>query len=70
VVDAGDELHPHPRITFTFPAIERAELAVVTVAGEEKREAIDRIRKGEDLPGARIRAQQVLWLGDEAALAE
>jgi 6-phosphogluconolactonase len=70
VIDAGDELHPHPRITFTFPAIERAELAVVTVAGEEKREAIDRIRNGEDLPGARIRAHQVLWLGDKAALGE
>ena len=68
VIDTGDDLHPHPRITFTFPAIERAELAVVTVAGEEKRDAIARIRAGEDLPGARIRAQQVLWLGDAAAL--
>lgn len=69
VIDAGDELHPHPRITFTFAAIERAELVVVTVAGEEKRDAIARIRAGEDLPGARIRARQVLWLGDRAALA-
>jgi 6-phosphogluconolactonase len=68
VVENEDELHPHPRITFTFPAIERAELAVITVAGEEKREAIARIRAGEDLPGARIRAKQVLWLGDAAAL--
>jgi 6-phosphogluconolactonase len=68
VVETEDELHPHPRITFTFPAIERAELAIVTVAGEEKREAVERIRAGEDLPGARIRAKQVLWLGDEAAL--
>jgi len=69
VVDAGDDLHAHPRLTFTFPAIARSLLAVVTVEGEEKREAIRRIRAGEDLPGARIRAGQVLWLGDRAALA-
>jgi 6-phosphogluconolactonase len=69
VVDAGDELHPHPRLTFTFPAIARSVIAVVTVEGEEKREPIRRIRAGEDLPGARIRAGQVLWLGDRAALA-
>jgi 6-phosphogluconolactonase len=55
-------------LTFTFPAIERASLAVVTVAGDDKREPIRRIRAGEDLPGAHIRAQKVLWLGDRAAL--
>ena len=49
-------------------AVERASLAVVTVAGDEKREPIRRIRAGEDLPGGRIRARQVLWLGDRAAL--
>jgi 6-phosphogluconolactonase len=68
VVETGDELHPQPRLTFTFPAIARCRLAVVTVAGEEKRDAIERIRGGEDLPGARIRAGRVLWLGDHAAL--
>jgi len=70
VVETGDDLHPQRRLTFTFPAIARAGLAVVTVAGEEKRDAIARIRSGEDLPGARIRARHVLWLGDEAALGE
>jgi 6-phosphogluconolactonase len=69
VVENEDDLHPHRRITFTFPAIARSVLAVVTVEGDEKREAIRRIRAGEDLPGARIRAQQVLWIGDRAALA-
>jgi 6-phosphogluconolactonase len=68
VVDSGDDAHPHPRITFTFPAIARSQLVVVTVAGEEKRDPIARIRAGEDLPGARIRAAEVLWLGDAAAL--
>lgn len=69
VVQTGDDAHPYPRLTFTFPAIARAALAVVTVAGDDKRDAIRRIRAGEDLPGARIRARQVLWIGDRAALA-
>jgi 6-phosphogluconolactonase len=69
VVESGDDAHPHPRLTFTFPAIARAALAVVTVAGEDKRDPIRRIRAGEDLPGARIRARRVLWIGDRAALA-
>jgi 6-phosphogluconolactonase len=68
VVATGDDLHPLPRLTFTFPAIARARLAVVTVSGEEKRAAIERIRAGDDLPGARIRAERVVWLGDRAAL--
>ena len=68
VVPAGDDDHPHPRLTFTFPAIARGRLVVVTVAGEEKREAIDRIRAGVDLPGGRIRGGRVLWLGDRAAM--
>jgi 6-phosphogluconolactonase len=68
VVENEDDLHPHPRLTFTFPGIAHAALAVVTVEGEEKRDPIRRIRAGENLPGARIRAQQVLWIGDRAAL--
>ena len=62
VVDAGDDAHPHPRVTFTFPAIARSQLAVVTVAGEEKRDAWARLQAGEDLPAQRIRASRVLWL--------
>jgi 6-phosphogluconolactonase len=69
VVTAGDDAHPHPRITFTYPAIAACSLAVITVAGEEKRDPIARIRRGEDLPGARVRAGEVLWLGDAAALS-
>jgi 6-phosphogluconolactonase len=70
VIETGDDKHPFPRLTLTFPAIARATLALVTVAGEEKRDAIARIRAGEDLPGGRIHAEKVLWLGDRAALAE
>ena len=70
VVATGDDLHPHPRITLTFPGIARSPLVVITVAGREKRDAVERIRAGEDLPGARIRAERILWLGDAAALGE
>lgn len=69
VVDAGDDLHPHPRITFTFAAIARSQLAVVTVSGEEKRDAWKRLRTGADLPASRIRATRVVWLVDPAVLA-
>jgi 6-phosphogluconolactonase len=68
VVESEDTEHPHPRLTFTFPAIARSRLAVVTVAGAAKHDAITRIRAGEDLPGARIRADEVLWFGDRGAL--
>ncbi|MGQ0804826.1 MAG: 6-phosphogluconolactonase [Actinomycetota bacterium] len=67
VVATGDDLHRHPRLTFTFPAIAMAKLVVFTVAGEEKKEAFARVKAGEDLPAARVQAERVLWLVDEAA---
>jgi 6-phosphogluconolactonase len=67
VVTAGDDLHPHPRLTFTFPAIARGRLVVVTVEGEDKREALRRVQDGDDVPAARVRADRVVWLVDEAA---
>jgi 6-phosphogluconolactonase len=70
VVTNGDELHPHPRVTFTFPAIARSPLAVVAVSGAEKRDAISRLRAGADLPAARIRAAEVIWLLDPEAAGE
>jgi 6-phosphogluconolactonase len=67
VIPNADDLHPHPRITFTLPGIAHSVLVVVTVAGEEKRDALHRIQAGEDLPAARIRAPRVVWLADPAA---
>lgn len=69
VVTAGDLAHPHPRLTFTYPAIARSPLVVVTVAGAEKRDAFARVRAGDDsLPATRVRAERVVWLADAAAL--
>jgi 6-phosphogluconolactonase len=59
--------NPHPRMTFTFAAIARARLVVITVEGEAKRDAFSRVRGGEDLPVSRVRAERVLWLVDPAA---
>lgn len=59
--------NPHRRMTLTLAGIARARLAVFTVAGEDKREALQRICDGEDLPAARVRADRVVWLVDPAA---
>jgi 6-phosphogluconolactonase len=67
VVATGDDRHPHERVTFTFPAIARFDLAIVTVAGEGKADAFARVAAGDDLPAARIRAGEVIWLVDHAA---
>lgn len=68
VVVNADEHHPHTRLTFTYPAIARAHLVVVTVAGAAKRDAFARIRAGEDLPASRVHAERVVWLVDPEAM--
>ena len=67
VVATGDELHPHPRLTLTVPALNQSRLAVFTVVGEGKRDALQRVKAGDDLPAGRVSAGRVIWLVDEAA---
>jgi 6-phosphogluconolactonase len=67
VVPNGDDFHPHPRLTLTFPGIARSHLVVFTIEGDDKREAFQRVRAGEDLPAVRVRSERVLWLLDRAA---
>ncbi|MGH9080537.1 MAG: 6-phosphogluconolactonase [Acidimicrobiales bacterium] len=59
--------NPHDRITLTLPAIARARLVVFTVSGASKRPALEAVMAGEDLPAARVVAERVIWLADEAA---
>ena len=59
--------NPLPRLTFTTAAIAAARTVVVTVEGASKREALDRVRAGEDVPAARIDRPGVVWLTDPAA---
>ena len=70
VVPTGDDLHPHPRLTFTYPALARARLVVFTVAGAGKRDALARVRAGDDVPAAHVEADRVVWLVDMAALGD
>ena len=67
VVPNGDDEHPHPRLTFTYPALARSPFVVFTVAGDDKRDAFARVRAGDDLPAAHVTADRVLWLVDPAA---
>ncbi len=57
----------HPRLTVTLPVINAARCAVFTVAGESKRDAVAALRRGDDIPAARVRASRVVWLIDRAA---
>ena len=62
--------NPHPRMTLTLPAINAARQAVFTVSGESKRDAIAALRRGDDVPAARVATAQVIWLVDGAALGD
>jgi 6-phosphogluconolactonase len=57
----------HPRMTLTYAGIARARLVIFTVAGEAKRQALEAVLDGADLPAARVRAGRVLWLVDQDA---
>ncbi len=58
----------HPRLTFTFEALAAARLRLVTASGPAKRDAFRRLQAGEDLPAARLPAEQTLWLVDQAVV--
>lgn len=62
--------NPHDRMSLTFAAIDAARVAVFTVAGEAKHDALARVLRGEPLPAARVRAGRVVWLCDREALGE
>lgn len=70
VVATAKEGHPWPRISFTFPAIAKARTVIVTVSGSEKQWALQQATAGGDVPGARIRAEKVIWLVDRPAAGE
>ncbi len=63
-------LNPLDRMTFTFSGIAKGRLVLVTVEGEEKREALARVAAGEDVPAARVHADRLVWLVDRAAAGD
>jgi 6-phosphogluconolactonase len=62
-------LPPSARVTLTLPVLNAASSVLFLVTGASKSPAVQRVRRGEDLPAARVRPQNgsLLWLCDRAA---
>jgi len=60
-------VNPHPRLTVTLPVINSARNAVFTVSGASKVDAVAALRRGDDIPAARVASSRVVWLIDGAA---
>jgi 6-phosphogluconolactonase len=56
-----------PRLSLTVPALSSASVGVFLVGGEQKREPLRRLLDGEDIPAARVSADRLIVLADEAA---
>lgn len=67
VVETGDDLHAHPRMTLTYEGLRASRLIIFTISGEKKREMFNRIKNGEDYPATHVDAPNILWLIDAAA---
>jgi len=60
----------HPRMTLTFPALERADLVLWLVAGADKRDALARLLAGDDsIPAGRVTAPRSVIMADAAAVS-
>jgi 6-phosphogluconolactonase len=56
------------RLTATFDLLATADIVIFLVTGEAKAGMVARVAVGDDLPAARVTAQErVVWLMDEAA---
>jgi len=55
------------RMTLTLSGIGRGRLVLFTVSGAAKRDVMQAIADGADIPAARVRAERVVWLVDPAA---
>jgi 6-phosphogluconolactonase len=56
------------RLTATFDLLATADIVIFLVTGEAKAGMMARVAAGDDLPAARVHAQErVVWLMDEAA---
>ena len=57
----------HSRLTLTLPVLSGAKLVVFLVAGSEKRDALTRLLRGDDIPATRVQADRVVVIADRAA---
>jgi 6-phosphogluconolactonase len=66
VPEAGHEPFV-PRVTMTVPALSAASVGVFLVVGDGKREALERLIEGRDIPAARLEPRRLLILADRGA---
>lgn len=63
---AADSDHPYQRLTWTVRAVRQRVLhRVVTVAGEQKREAWERVCAGADLPAQCLNLPSTVWIVED-----
>lgn len=60
-------VHPHPRLTMTYAGIARGRTVVVTAAGADTAEAFEAVRRGDEVPAARLAADRLVWVVDRDA---
>ena len=60
---------PQPRVSLTYPALDSSRIVAFLVAGEEKRDILDRVLSGDTgVPAGHIRPiGDVIWFTDRAA---
>jgi 6-phosphogluconolactonase/glucosamine-6-phosphate isomerase/deaminase len=54
----------------TLPVIYAARCAVFTVSGSSKADAVAALRRGDDIPAARVHPARVVWLIDGSAFGQ
>jgi 6-phosphogluconolactonase len=60
-----------PRVTLTFPTLASTREMLFLVDGADKRETLNRVFVGEDLPGSRVYSNgDLVWMLDRAAAPE
>ena len=57
----------HSRLTLTLPVLSAARMAMFLVAGANKARALKWLLDGEDIPAARVEAQEVVIVADKSA---
>jgi 6-phosphogluconolactonase len=60
-----------PRVTLTLPALASTHEMLFLVSGKDKREILNRVLSGKDLPASRAHSDgDLVWLIDRAAAPE
>jgi 6-phosphogluconolactonase len=71
VAITGGEYQGHRRMTLTYPELARARKILWLVLGEKAREALAKLRAGdESIPAGRVENDEMVLVTDEAAVAD